>query len=247
MNTEMAESERHALAMHERTITEGLATFVAVGQALRAIQDESLYRGTHATFALYIRDKWGMKCRNAYYFIEAAEVATNIGLPGDPPPMTHMTALSHAKPEQQAEIYEHAVKTAPGGVVTASHVAGVVAARTRPEVAVRRTFSDKIGNEITDARLIDEFRAACLASSELRGALLELQRKFHTLASNPISVFLNWHQIRADLNNIGYQIFSAKPYATCPYCGGDGERCKICRKCGWVPKGIYERIPGELR
>ncbi len=56
----LTSSEATRLAELEEQISSGLATFVAVGQALLEVRDRRLYRQTHATFEAYCRERWGI-------------------------------------------------------------------------------------------------------------------------------------------------------------------------------------------
>lgn len=63
------------LAAMESVIERGLTAFVEVGQALRAIRDQQLYRDRgYGTFEAYCREQWGMERRHPYRLIDAARV-----------------------------------------------------------------------------------------------------------------------------------------------------------------------------
>lgn len=80
---ELDEAERVDLATCERAIV-GLQKALAVaGKALATINQARLYRETHATFADYVEDRWGMKRTHAYRLIEAWPVAAAVSPMGD--------------------------------------------------------------------------------------------------------------------------------------------------------------------
>lgn len=75
----LIESERSELQQHERTIEQGLKTFVDVGNALLAIRDKRLYRKSPPiTFEEYCQERWSLERRRAYQLIDAAVVVNNI-------------------------------------------------------------------------------------------------------------------------------------------------------------------------
>jgi ParB family chromosome partitioning protein len=85
----------------ESIITRGLTTFVEVGTALMEIRDAKLYRESHATFEAYVKERWGWERRNAYQYIEAAEVAANVHLNAQPPTLSHASLLAPFSPDEQ--------------------------------------------------------------------------------------------------------------------------------------------------
>lgn len=49
-----------------------------VGNALKEIRDDKLYRSSHGTFAAYVGDRFGFEKRHAYRLIDASDVARNV-------------------------------------------------------------------------------------------------------------------------------------------------------------------------
>lgn len=122
---ELLVEEVSELHHHEKTIEQGLKTFVDVGNALLAIRDKRLYRQSFGTFEDYCQDRWGMSRPRAYQLIEAAEVRINLSTIVDIPlPATESQArpLTKLSPELQPVAWQRAVETAPNGKVTAAHV-----------------------------------------------------------------------------------------------------------------------------
>lgn len=74
----LSNEENAALAEHELTISQGLAAFLAVGQALIAIRDGKLYRETHKTFKDYCKKRWKIGQTYAFYLTEAAEIVQEL-------------------------------------------------------------------------------------------------------------------------------------------------------------------------
>jgi hypothetical protein len=115
--------EVNELVSLEKVISEGLNSFIEVGEALCKIRDERLYRAEFKTFEEYCRQKWGMSKTNANRLIQSAEIVTNLTpigvIPSSESVIRPLTSLT---PEKQKEAWEEAVKTAPNGKVTAEHV-----------------------------------------------------------------------------------------------------------------------------
>lgn len=112
------------LAELEHVIERGLNTFVDVGNALMEIRDSRLYRNSHATFEEYCRERWNIQRAHAYRLIEAATTVNILSPIGDILPQTESQArpLTQLEPEQQREVWQRAIETAPDGKVTAEHV-----------------------------------------------------------------------------------------------------------------------------
>lgn len=122
----------------EAVIERGLHTFVEVGNALMSIRDRRLYKESgFKSFEIYCRERWGMSRPRAHQLVGAAEVMTNLSTIVDRTPATESQArpLTKLPLEQQAEAWQEAIDTAPGGKVTAKHVAEVVDRRRGVHVA----------------------------------------------------------------------------------------------------------------
>lgn len=70
---ELSVVQAERLAELETIVERGQQTFLEVGNALREIQERKLYRGTHATFAEYLKEKWSISKAHAYRQIKAAK------------------------------------------------------------------------------------------------------------------------------------------------------------------------------
>ena len=116
--------EVQTLEHYERIIAQGIKTFVEVGHALVIIRDERLYRESYGTFEDYLRQRWDLSRPYAYQLIDAAQVVDAVSATADIVPVNEAQArpLTRLAPEQQAEVWQEAVKTAPAGKVTAKHV-----------------------------------------------------------------------------------------------------------------------------
>ena len=122
MSEELTVIERNNLVELEETIQKNLTAFYEVGFALMQIRDNRLYREIYGTFEEYCKEKWDISRPRAYELMKAAEVKDNLSATADIPER-HLRPLTRIKdPEQQREVYQKAVETAPGGKVTAKHI-----------------------------------------------------------------------------------------------------------------------------
>jgi hypothetical protein len=121
--------EQNNLAELESTIERNLHAFYEVGFALMQIRDNKLYRESFTTFEAYCKEKWGMTANYARRLIASSEVMDNIkNVPVGTVPQSERTIrpLAHLEPDQQREVYQRAVETAPEGKVTAKHIEEIV-------------------------------------------------------------------------------------------------------------------------
>ena len=124
----LTESEQLECKSLEETIERGLQSFYEMGKALSRIRSHRLYR-TYGTFEQYCSQRWEMSRRAAYQLIDAAAVVDNVRNCAQIFPANEAQARPLAKletKEQQQQAWLYAVETAPGGKVTAEHVASVV-------------------------------------------------------------------------------------------------------------------------
>jgi hypothetical protein len=119
--------EREQLVDYEATIKRGLNTFYEVGNAFVAINQRKLYRVESRTFEEYCREKWGISRPRAYQLMEAAETRENLSTVVDilPENERQIRELKGLEPDQQRQVWQKAVETAPNGKVTAQHIKDV--------------------------------------------------------------------------------------------------------------------------
>jgi len=105
--------EERLLEDLEAIVTDGLATFIAVGTALMEIRDQRLYRQTHGTFEDYCQDKWAMTRQHANRLIGASSVVANLEPIGARPDTeSQARPLAALQPEQQQEAWRKAQEAA---------------------------------------------------------------------------------------------------------------------------------------
>src|SRR5512139_3559133 len=90
----------------EKIIEQGQQTFIEVGRALMEIRDQRLYRGTHATFEAYCRERWGWTRDYADKHIDAVRVTdalpTDVGKPANEAQARAM--LAKLEPQERAQV-----------------------------------------------------------------------------------------------------------------------------------------------
>ena len=141
-STALTPEETQALARYETAIERGLATFIAVGNALLAIRDRRLYRDEYGTFEAYCRERWEMSKTNANRLIQSAQVAANLTPIGViPNNECQVRPLASLSPDQQREAWTRAIETAPNGKVSGVHVQTIVAEMLNEAQVSRRQRS----------------------------------------------------------------------------------------------------------
>jgi hypothetical protein len=120
------ENNRQRLDKLETIIRQSLQTFIDVGRALLEVRDRKLYElRNYATFETYCRHHLEISRQRGYQLMDAAEVVKNLSTAVDTPVPTNEAQareLTDLKPEQQREVWNEALKTAPSGKLTAGHV-----------------------------------------------------------------------------------------------------------------------------
>jgi hypothetical protein len=114
----------------ETRIERGLETFIEVGEALLEIRDTKLYRDNHSTFEDYCRDRFGLRERQAYRYMDAAKAIGNLEscpigqLPANEAQVRPLTGLKD--PDLQREAWAKVVERAGEDPITARLLEEVV-------------------------------------------------------------------------------------------------------------------------
>lgn len=74
----LSPAEIETLDAQERTIADGLETFMSVGEALVVIRDKRLYRAEYKQFEEYCRNRWGFSKTHANRLIAASTTAKEL-------------------------------------------------------------------------------------------------------------------------------------------------------------------------
>jgi len=168
-------AEELKLEQYENAIRQGLGGFMLAGKALKAIQDETLYRAKSDTFENYCRKQWGLSDKYAYRLIEAYTVATHlqselknspIGETRLPINESQVRPLGALEPKQQIKAWQQVLKNCEGKPITADEVQAVVDKMrgntpkppTTPGTALKNANTKlvKIGKLVTEALEEDE-------------------------------------------------------------------------------------------
>lgn len=128
----------------EAVVDAGQQTFVEVGNALKELRDEKLYRDTHKTFDAYVQERFGIKKSQAYNLIDAAGVTENVHNCGQISNEGQARELAKAPPEQQQAVVDKAAEIAEstGKKVTAATIKQAreeVVGPTKPKSTVAST------------------------------------------------------------------------------------------------------------
>lgn len=192
----MNELEVNRLIECEAVIERGLKTFTDVGNALLEIRDSKLYRAEFGTFEDYCRERWAMSRPRAYQLIEAAETVSGLSTIVDILPKTESQArpLAKLEPEQQREVWQQVIDTAPMGIITAAHVQKTVDDFIAPQQAAAPHVTFNSGNNewYTPPEYIDAARAV-MGDIDLDPASSVIANKtvgadvFYTEADNGLS------------------------------------------------------------
>lgn len=133
---QLAEADQAYLDQRERTIEQGLHTFLVVGTALLEISSYKsgvLFKNGFGTFENYCRERWGIGQSQAYRLMGAANVVKALSPIGEkekiPLPANECQArpLMRLKSEKTQEAaWRAAVKKAEGGEITGKLVGQAV-------------------------------------------------------------------------------------------------------------------------
>src|ERR1044072_7387499 len=124
----LSRAELIALADCEQRIETGLKTFIEVGMALGAIQQNRLYRAQFDTFEEYCAARWGFTGRRGRQLIEAAAVGTIVPVENE----GQARALAAVPEAERGEVLAEA-RERTGGKTTAKAITEVAKERAEPK------------------------------------------------------------------------------------------------------------------
>jgi len=141
----------------ETIIDKNMTAFYQVGSALAKIRDSRLYRDTHDTFEAYCRDRWDMGRSYAHRLIDSSSVVEKLLPMGNIPTSERQTRpLTKLEPDQQIEVWQKVVETAPEGKITAWYVSKIVS-ETKNENTKREVNKKTLKSKsVIKEELVDE-------------------------------------------------------------------------------------------
>lgn len=185
---EITAEATESLAALESTIERGLASFHAVGHALKTIRDKQLYSQKYRSFTEYLSARWAFSTVHAQRLIEAADVVDGLiasGVLKLPALESHARVLAKIAPEQRAEVWQAATAEIDDNGLTAEALEETVA-KLAPRAASKKPRARKKPKTITIRGKVGKV-----------GYSLKLERKGHCDATEALQDALNQLQSRA--------------------------------------------------
>jgi hypothetical protein len=191
---ELTNTEQTALSNLKSVIEKGLNTFVDVGEALLTIRDERLYRQEYRTFEEYCNRRWNFNDRRATQLIQASQAIKNLSTIVDKLPINEAQTrpLVTLTSQEQVDVWQEAVASAPDGNITARHVQQVVDEITKPHVVNNSGNNEWYTppNIIESARLVMGKIDLDPASSQIANNIVKADT-FYDINSNGLQY--SWH------------------------------------------------------
>lgn len=238
MNNQLTVVERGSLRKHEAVIEKGMATFIEVGMALKAIRDGGLYREQFKTFEKYVADRWGMARQRAYQLIDAAEVKADLSTMVDTVP--RVDEITNER--QMRELADVPTENIPEVMEKASEIAGEerITAKVIHEAKLELYGDDELQPEpIPQVKpvVMSKAEQAVFNASVLNDILKTLRtakRMAKDVANNPgMEMFLaRQRSIEREILTACDAVHVTIPHSVCPRCKGKG--CAQCGNHGWV-------------
>lgn len=237
-------SEQKKLRKLEAVIeTPGLA----VSYALRAIQEEKLYRQSFKTFEDYCSQRWGFTRQRAYQLLAALDVVDDL------PPKTKQLLSTESQARALADVPQESrvdvlTEVAKRGAVTAKAITQIAQSNGHTAKKETKSVKDKIGcpipaDVLTDWREAEAFddllKQVHRIKLRIDKALDEKELAFREITNSTV----------ADLHNAWSALQGLIPYAVCPTCEGHNRKsCTLCRQRGFLSKFAYEHyVPKKAR
>ncbi len=215
-----------------------------VGEYLKEIRDNKLYRPEYNTFEEFSESEFGIKQAYAYRLIEASEVRGSLGNSTIVEKLTRpgqATALAAVPLESRVEVLTEA---ASNGNLTAKRITEVaksvvqkITRKAKPE-----QFKDKIGCPVPDS-ILSDWREAEAFDDLLRSVHRVKLRVDKALTDNELAFREITNSTVADLHNAWSALQGLIPYAVCPTCEGHNRsNCTLCKQRGFLSKFAYDHF-----
>jgi hypothetical protein len=133
----------------EKVVTNGLQSWIEVGEALIEIRDSRLYRIEAKTFEEYCQSRFKMGKAHAHRLMTAAPIAKDLS------PIGHIKEsvireIAKVAPERRAEVFAAATEAAAGHVPTAREIKQVVEMDDEEKAPVPAIQPDRLPRVIID-------------------------------------------------------------------------------------------------
>ena len=231
--TNMTHLEIHDLERNEAIIDKGMRSFVEVGEALQDIRHRRLWRNTHETFELYLRDRWAMGAPYATRLIKGSEVAKRLP---DIQNEAQAREINKVPYTDQEKVLVRAISFADIADRPMSAKDIRLASKEPSALTARPQAED--GEPYTMENLSELW-------SEYDNSIKDLKELSRRLVLNPQGCWLKPHidTIEARLKDCERLANGSKPHAPCSVCaGGLRKGCEACRDRGWLPQDRYDAV-----
>lgn len=177
----LSPAERRRLQVCEKTIREGLGTFVAVGNALMEIRNARLYRQTHPSFEAYVESMLALTRPRAYQLMDSAQVMRDLSTIVDISELPQNEAQTRElcrwkTQEERAEKWKTVLSAAGDQPVTAKFIRQVLLPAPAPAPQTSSAPNPQIASSLTRLRRL-------LADTPAEARALKLISKLEELLS----------------------------------------------------------------
>lgn len=209
-----------------------------VGEALKEINENRLYKLEYDTFENFCLAKFGISKTSVYRLMGAVTMSQEVGvhLNGE-----QSAALKAAPEEVRQEIVAEVSGT---GDLTSQKIREAVARRQEiPTINLDRTGYPIPSELYFDwERARETGRELTNAANDLRNAIKKGRTLDIVYKEVPQSA-------EADAGNLFTALKCIAPYAVCTSCSGrHPERCQLCRGKGFISKHLWETaVPEEIK
>lgn len=220
-----------------------------IGEALREIRDEQLYKTEYSSFEEFCTDEFNLKHSQAYGLIAAVGVKESLKPSAMADKITNerqARALAAVPEEKRVEVLTAAAK-APGPV-TAKRITEAAKSNGHARAEAQNEWLDKTGCLIP-ADVYEDWQAAESFSDLLRDLHRIKLRVEKGLEDGELAFRELTNSTVAELTNVWGDLQRLIPYALCPTCQGHGrKKCTLCKQRGFISKFGYEHwIPKTAR
>jgi|TARA_Y100000310_G_scaffold13994_1_gene14250 hypothetical protein len=206
---------------------------------LAAIKDQGAHRALKMPWSHFCEQKLGVTENWAGKLVRGHRLLVELTAEQKlPPPVAEKATrlLKNVEPKKRKKVLAEAKRMADADqskTVSAKHV--TMALNKEPPKLPPDDTRDSLQLGLDSEHLI----------TDLQKRLVAIRKDVETLLEQPMGGFIDKQRINGELRSAWETLKFGRPYAICPYCGGD--RCQSCRQLGWVPKPIWSASPTEER